>query len=427
MKIPRPFQQEAIDYGKDHNLYICDDCGLGKTLEAIEIVKAMGQEHRKILVVCPKASRVQWELAITEQVPDAQVIQTNHLKYKFNEINAWFITTYDELTPRSILYYVAQIVWSAVIIDEAHRLRNHQTQKAKNITKLWAARKIALSATPVEQHGGQLWSILQWLDHEEFGDSYWKWVKKTFESTLKYFGGVDIGAPKDFIKYQAQVMPYIIRRTKAMVAPDLPKKIEIPVYLQMEQDQKEVYNEVASAKDVLVNVHERELLITNALTLFTRLHQISVHPSLIGLDKVSSIKMEWLEEWLDDHKDLKVLIFSRYTGVIERIQAKYNCAVVMRGINQSERFKTTDERILAGTIDSMSESLSLGMADAAIFLDQMWSATRMQQAVDRIHRLDITTPKLIYNLIASKEDAKVMEAYTTKMTENDMLFSWLES
>lgn len=425
MKTPMPFQDLAINYMAQHNTYLCDECGLGKTLMAIEAVKAAGYAQGKVLVICQKSARGQWRDTILEQIPNAQVILTEHIPYKFQEINAWFITTYDELVPKSILYPVARVVWNSIIIDEAHKLRNATTARSKNITKLIGAQKIALSATPIEQHGGQLWPILKWLDRETF-PAYWAWVTRTFEVSKGYFGGFNIGDPIDLVSYQAEVMPYVIRRSKVEVAPDLPEKIEAVIPVLMEGAQVEAYNTLYESIDALVDIQDKQLLITNALTLFTRLHQIAVLPALLGL-KAPSAKIEWLADWLDNNPYHRVLVFSKYRDVIAHVHNMCGAFRVMKGIDESQRFKDGEGRILAGTIDSMSESLSLGMADAAIFLDQHWSSTKMQQAVDRIHRIDITSPKLIYYLDAADVDTRVMKAVTGKMTEQEMLLEFVHA
>ena len=422
MKIPRPYQLEAIEHMKEHNTYLCDSCGLGKTLVGIESVRGL----KKNLVICRKSAKAQWKEAILEQLPDAEVIITNHYPFKFNEINAWFIAAPEELTPRSLLYPIARVVWNSIILDEAHMIKNYHTARSKNITKLAGARKIALSATPIEKHGGELWPVLKWLAPEKF-PAYWKWVESMFEVSPGFYGGFDIGDPIDLVDYQAEVMPYIIRRTKGMVAPQLPPRIDIEVPIQMTDEQYAAYTEMAHAKDALVLIQDIELLITNALTLFTRLHQLSSLPSMLGLD-ITSAKMVWLKEFVEDHQDMRLLVFSRYREVVEYVRREFDAwgvFTVMGGINESERFKNGEGKILAGTLDAMSESLSLGMADAAIFIDQHWSSRVMAQAVDRIHRMDITDKKLVYYLRASKVDQKVMNVVQGKYDDQEMLLDFV--
>jgi SNF2 family DNA or RNA helicase len=427
MKTPREYQFLASQWMAKHNAYLCDDCGLGKTLTSIEAVKMAGLAGRKGLVICRKSARTQWQDTINEQVPGAEVIITNHLRWKFNEINAWFITTYDELVPKRILYDVAKVVWDFIIMDEAHWIKNHSVARSKNIRQLDAGMKMALSATPIEKHGGELWPVLYWLDREGVGTSYWNWVNKMFEVKPAHFGGYEIGDPVDLVAYQAAVMPYVIRRTKDEVAPELPEKILIDVPLQMEGTQLEIYGQIKEARDVLVTIQDHNMLIENALALFTRLHQVATLPSLIGLEG-PSVKMEWLAEWLEDHRDLRVLVFSRYRGTVGYVHEnfyKYGVLRVMQGVDESEQFKRGYGQILAGTIDAMSESLSLEMADAAIFLDQHWSSRAMKQAVDRIHRMNITSKKLVYYLQACAEDRKVMKVVNGKYDYQEMLLDFV--
>lgn len=428
MKIPRPYQLQAIGHIANHNTYLCDECGLGKTLVAIEAVRAFGRAMRKNLVICRKSARLQWRDAILEQIPQADVIITNHYPYQFDKLDSWFITTPDELTPRSLLYPIGAVVWHTIILDEAHMIRNYQTARSKNITKLTGARKIALSATPVEKHGGELWPVLRWLAPDKFPASYWKWVQSTFEMENGYWGGFDVGRPLDLVEYQAQMMPHVIRRTKKQVEPELPERIDINVPIQMTDEQYEAYNTLAESKDILVQIQDQEMLISNALTLFTRMHQVAVLPAMLDIE-ASSAKFDWLKDFIQDHPELRILVFSKYRRVVEEVYERFNeygVYTVMSGIDESEHFKAGDGKILAGTIDSMSESLSLEMADAAIFLDQHWSATKMTQAVDRIHRMNITERKLIYYLRSCDVDNYVMDVVEGKYGEHEMLLRFVQ-
>lgn len=427
MKTPMHFQETAIQRGLSYNTYIADACGLGKTLDAVEIGKRMGA--KKVLVVCPKSVRGQWDATIKEQIgEDTPVIWTNHIPFNFQEINAWFLIAYDELTPRGLLYPVAGVLWDLLIIDEAHRIKNHSSGRGKNLIKLTGARKICLSATPAEKNGSQLWTALHFLDPEKF-PYYWPWVNKTFHTRPNFFGGPPIvGEPKNLQKLQDEISPYIIRRSKEEVMPELPEKIISTIPVPMGEEQTKLYQTIKKADDVLVQIQDQELLITNGLTLFTRLHQVSVLPSLLKLDAPST-KFLWLDEFLEDHPDQRVLVFSRYREVVEyvwqRYTDKYGVFIVMEGINDAPRFVEGEGRILAGTIDSMSEGLSLEMADAAIFLDAQWSTIKMTQAVDRIHRMNIHSAKNIYYLISSDVDRRVLQAVDDKLDETEMVLRFI--
>lgn len=426
MKTPRPYQQTAIDYMAEHNTYLCDACGLGKTLMSIQALIECGYAQGTNLVICRKSAKLQWKREIEDQVPNATVELTNHLPWNFGKHRAWYITHYDELTPKSILYPVGRHIWDGIIIDEAHKLRTHNIARTKNIINITGARKIALSATPIEHNGSELWGVLRWLDHDHF-PAYWTWTYKYFEVKQGFWGGFEIGDPISTEAYRKEVAPYMIRRSKVEVAPDLPQRVDIEVPVQMDSDQFNVYTVVQEQRDVIVKIQDQELLITNALTLFTRLHQISTDPALLNI-KAPSAKTLWVQEFVEDHPDMRLLIFTRYRGMVEILREKlkrYGVFVVMQGTNEAERFQKGEGRLLVGTIDSMSESLSLEMADAAIFVDQHWSTTQMQQAVDRIHRMNIISKKFIYYLIGSDADQYVMDVVNGKLTDQQMLLEWL--
>jgi SNF2 family DNA or RNA helicase len=423
MKIARPYQEEAADYMAEHNTYLCDDCGLGKTYTALRTIRLMGLASKHNLVICRKSARLQWQQEIEEEMPGVQVIHTSNIPYDFRKYPAWYIAYYDELHPQRLLYPLARTVWDTIIVDEAHKIKNHQAARTKHITNLNGGRRIALSATPVEKHGGELWPILKWLDNEKF-PAYWKWVERTFEISAGYYGGLDIGDPIDVEAYRAEILPYIIKRTKKQVAPDLPERIDIEVPIQMSDSETMAWYEMYAQKDVLVKIEDKEFLIENALALHTKLHQLSVMPSLVGLSFQSS-KLLWLAEFIEDHPGMRLLVFSRYREVVDVVARDHKAFRVMGGIDESERFKKGEGHILVGTIDAMSESLSLEMADAAIFLDSHWSTIQMRQAVDRIHRMNITEKKFIYYLIASPTDQHVMDVVQEKKDLQSLLLDFV--
>ena len=423
MKTARPYQQQAIEYMRGYNTYLCDDCGLGKTFTSLRTLNDLGTAQRHNLVICRKTARLQWQEEILEEMPGVDVVFTDRVPYDFRANPAWYITYYNEINPNGILYTLGKVVWDGIILDEAHKIKNYHTQRSKHIVSLVGARKIALSATPIEKHGGELWPVLKWLDREYF-PSYWKWVESMFEVSPGLYGGIDIGDPLDRDAYIREVSPYIIKRSKKQVDPDLPERVDITVPIEMGDEETKAWVELYAQRDVLVKIQDVELLIENALALHTRLHQLSVLPSLLGLD-IKSSKFEWLKEFVEDHPDMRLVVFTRYNGVVQEVKRLFNAFVVAAGVDESQRFKKGDGNMLVGTIDSMSESLSLEMADAAIFMDQHWSSTQMRQAVDRIHRMNITEKKFVYYLTSSPTDDRVMDVVSGKVELQQMLLNFV--
>lgn len=430
MKSPRPFQQEAVRASTFTNLLLADECGLGKTLSAIEVAKmrVVKTPEPKILVVCPKALRYHWAQEIQDQDPEgflmpSHILMVNYIPYNFQMMEyKWYIITYEELSRVHTLY---SIVWDFVIFDEAHRLKNPKTRRSLFARRLLTTGCIALSGTPMERTPADLWAIFDSLKTPHL-PPYWSFVKKYVNLIPTYHGHMRPGGLKDPEAFHRDYGKYILRRTKEQVAPQLPPKIEIDEPVEMSPAQDELYTKVKRSKDIEVDIGEglTPLIISNVLAQITRLLQISVYPQMFD-PLIESAKFEWLDEHLEDGTD-QVVVFTRFRNVAEAIAKKHGALLYIGGHNDPPvHFQQGYVRVLVGTIDAMGEGLNLQNAGEAIFMDCHWSATKMTQAIDRIHRMDIVAPKFIYYLHASPVDRLVYRAVQEKWTERQLVLQYM--
>lgn len=424
MKTLYPYQQEAVDTILDTSGTILgDECGLGKTVTAIEVVKRLPLvEGWRVLVVCPKSLVYQWLMAINEQMPDAAITVTNRIPYNANLLSGWIISTYPELTNKAQAGFFYNTLWDVVILDEAHRIKNRDTKSSTLARSLLKARGLALTGTPMEKSPGDLWALLNFIAPEDF-QSYWSFVTTHLETHPEFFNHMVIDGPKDPIAFGELLQPHMLRRTKEQVAPQLPEKIICDVSVAMSPEQSKHYNTLASSKDILVKFDEGpEMLIKNALALLVRIQQVSTDPSLLGL-KGSSGKLLWLDEFLQDH-DEPAVVFSKFRDVAIGLAKLYDGDLIVGGSRGTD-FIEGKKRLLFGTIAAMGEGLNLQRAKYAIFLDCSWSTIQMSQAIDRIHRIDITEPKVIYRLESCPEDSLVLDALERKWTDAELVYYFL--
>lgn len=433
-KQPRPYQIENATVIKAGNSLIIDDPGLGKTISAIEGVRPPGvvlPPQWRCLVIAPLRVGPQWEAEIHSQYPNDPVYLSGQDTF-FLRRPGWTITHYEAV--RTILEKDGRThknvaAWDVVIVDEAHRISNRKALQTKAINKLAARKKVALTGTPMEKSPAEMWSILHWLYPRIF-TSYWSFFNFYVVSEPQFHGrGHKVIGVQNEDKLAQLVSPFVRRHTKLDVAADLPNKIVIPTRVAMLDIQHEVYQKIKHADDIVVESGPDlpPLIITNALTKITRLQQVTSYPAMLGV-RSGSAKVEWTLEWLEDHPDEIVVIFTRFRATAEFIHSRVpNSALLMGGTDEVPvAWLNKEKRVLIGTIDAMGEGLNLQQASTAIFVDQEWSTIKMGQAYDRIHRLGITEPKIIYLLYcAGTVDSLIVEALTNKWSITEFVYAAL--
>ena len=476
--IPHAYQTEGIAYLQSSNRLLADECGLGKTLQAI---LAVPSNPAPILVVCPKRAKDWWASQLDTLAPpddtylislDAgklpvQPTELNHFTIQSKATRAWVIMHYEGV--RLNWESLSQVEWGCIILDEAHRIKNRQTQTAVKLKRIKASHKIALTATPMEQGNvADLWSILNWLDSKTF-HSYWKFFEYFVDFKPNYWGGYEIKGidPKHSQELSQLLSGYVLRRTKLDVAPQLPPKIIQTIPLQLTESQRKLYNEVAKQTEIdLMSftsqpnsdlaaaaraslpggradggagvdkadqpTHKQvtSLFIKNTLARIVRLQQVVNDPQLIGVHGIPSSKLEWVEDWLRDNPTEIVVVMSQFRQTAINLAKKFDGACVVGGspVSEATRFLDGSTRLLVGTIAAAGEALNLQRASTLIFIEQIWSTIKMQQAIDRIHRINITEPKHIIMLDCYHTvDQLVAKALARKWSDAELVYELVKN
>lgn len=432
-KIPDQFQEEAIAKAvASIGLIVRGATGTGKTLVAIEVGKRSrtpGGGWRG-LVVCPKKARHQWAQMIREQ--DEQYLEAiipDHVAYNYSEYSGWCVIGWHELLDHSVMEQLCAVTWDLVVADEAHRIKNRKTKMSAAIKRLPRIKSLCLTATPMEKTPADLWSLLDFT--RTLGDftSFWGFTHRWVIIEKDWMEHWHYGGPKDPVEF-AQMM------TKHMYTwnLDVPYENEMEeVLVDMEKTQQKLYDQLKEQKDILVRLstddQQREMIVPNALSLITRAQQLSTHPPLLGFG-VGSGKMEWLKEFVDDHPDEGILIFTRFRDAAFYVAAFFDADIIVGGVSKEFApgggFTSGAKRICVGTIDAMGEAIDgLQRAKYAIFLDAHWSTIKMTQALGRIFRKGITGNKETFLLHSCKEDKLVLDAIDRKWTEADLVYHYL--
>jgi len=426
MKTLYTFQQQAIDkILQTSGFLLADECGLGKTITAIEVAKQSrpSVEGWKGLVVVPLSLRAQWVDELALQDPNTSVGISNYIPWDYTTYAGWVVATYSELQHGHVHEFTG-VLWDIIIADEAHRVKNRKSISAEALKKIPAARRLALTGTPWERSPEDVWSILNFTRPDAF-DSYWLWAKEWLELEPNYFEHWRFGGPKDPQEFGEMLSEFMLRRTKVEVREDMPEKVLIEERVEMTQAQEAQYKQFKEANDVVVEVDAESFFVQNALTALTLMQRFSTDPTMVGLNGVSG-KLLWLKEFLADHPIERIVVFSRFRDVIERLAEQYKGDMIIGG-SRGDDFINGRARLLFGTIDAMGEGLNLQSASIAIFLDAHWSSTKMTQAMDRIHRIDIQESKIIYLLHSCREDKLVLDAIDHKWTEEQLIYYYMRT
>lgn len=425
-KVPYPFQEEAISLGLRKNALVADRCGLGKTITALEIARRLGPTGLPYLVICNKTAIPQWVDAIRDQVgAEAEVLRTSLADRPAGE--RWYVSNWGAFLRNS--EYLAPVLWKCIIADEAHKISHREAATSKKLKKLTAMRKIALTGTPIERNVADIWSIAQWLYPEIF-TSYWNFFESFVPVEIEWYGrdsyqkvlpGLKEGSEERFGRV---IGSFSISRTKKDVGFELPPLTATGVEVPLDPKQRKAYALVDKADDILVE--ELDLIIKNELTRILRLQQISTDPLLVGQD-LPSAKYEWLDDYIKQNPDEQMVIFNCFQQVAHTLAKRYNAAVISgKGSDKLMEFMRGEQRLLFATIGAAGESLNLGMADTAIFLNEHWSARKMEQAVERIHRLDIVSPKqAIFVRGQDTVDTLIAEGVAEKWAESRLALEYV--
>jgi non-specific serine/threonine protein kinase len=437
-RTPRSYQQRVIDLAVRRNVLVEHECGLGKTVTAIEAVKAFRERGEfkglaSTLVVCKKGNRDQWFDSIAAQEPTARVEiweSVDDADVIPPQKSVWIITHYELLL--KLWPVLASRLWGCVICDEAHRISNRNTKRSQALKKIQAVRKIALTATPVEHDPADYWSICNWLYPEQF-TSFWAFRNKFADIERSYLGYEKVVGIRNKEALNALLRPFVDRATKSEVAPELPVLIQQVIPIDLSKVERAAYKTVKAAKDILVNLDPGgvEIMLPNTLTRMIRLQQIASDLQLLlGVNVgAQSSKIAWVLDYIADAPTEKIVIMTKFRDTCIKLAHILNAAVVVGSPSEMERslpsldtFKNGKCNVLVGTLAALSEGYDLPQARTAIFVDVDWSSTRMTQARDRIHRLGSPIPKnIIYLLARNTVDELIYQAVQQKWTEKELL------
>jgi superfamily II DNA or RNA helicase len=423
---------------------LADDMGLGKTVQVLALLESRRElrsqsgsdkEIPPSLVVVPKSLIFNWRQEAARFTPLLRILDhtgANRTKdgESFDDYDM-ILTTYGTLRRDAILF--KQKVFDYVILDESQAVKNASTESAKAVRLLHGRHRLALSGTPIENHLGELWSLFEFLNPGMLGSA-----------SLFRVGFGELQKPDDAARtlLARALRPFILRRTKAQVASDLPEKLEQTIFCELEPTQRKLYNELRDHyRRLLLGLVERDgmsrakIYILEALL---RLRQAAIHPALIDKSRVrdASAKLDLLLPQLYEvfEEGHKALVFSQFTSMLDIIKNRldedgivYEC-LDGRTRDRSravERFQNDpDCKLFLVSLKAGGLGLNLTAAEYVFLLDPWWNPAVEAQAVDRTHRIGQTRAVFAYRLIARDTvEEKVLELQKSKRQLADAILT----
>lgn len=455
----RPYQVEGyrwLTFLYEHRMggILADDMGLGKTVQALALLAHAIEEHRAaapgepfapFLVVAPTSVISNWAAEAKRFLPGAKVVtitETTAGKTPLAERVAGahlVLTSYTLLRMDEDAYvsYAAGLGseegpgtpgWGALLLDEAQFVKNTGT-RAWSIARAMPARtKIAMTGTPLENNLIELWALLAIVadglfpSARAFRDLY----ARPAES-----GEDPAHAAATTARLRRRIRPLMLRRTKELVAAELPAKNDTRVNLPLAPGHRRIYDthlqrERQKVLGLLEDMDKNRFTIFQSLTLLRRL---ALDAALIDPEAyagVSSVKRDYLVQQLPDllEKGHRVLVFSQFTGYLKSISARlaeegighlYLDGSTRNRAEVIEAFTSGQEPVFLISLKAGGFGLNLTEADHVFIMDPWWNPAAEQQAVDRIHRIGQDKEVHVYRLVAEGTiEEKVMQLKESK-------------
>lgn len=413
--ILRPYQQLGLnwlcflkEYG--FNGILADDMGLGKTVQILAFLSTLPKTAPH-LIVMPTSLLFNWKNEIEKFLPSFvyrvhQGAERNKEQKSLESVNI-ILTSYTTL--RNDLPLFLSIPFSSIILDEAQVIKNAQTQTAQSVYKIQSDFRLCITGTPVENHQKEMWSHFHFLMPELLGS------QDHFEAQLK----AGTSDARYLEKIRRKIAPFILRRKKEEVLQDLPERIDQIVWIEMEEEQKRIYDQLlAGFKTGLLKKISLEGIKKHRLAIFEailRLRQVCCHPYLVSsLTEMTSHKSGKFEAFLQDVETLieegqKILVYSQFTSMLQ-IMTKFarekNWSFgYLDGATKNreevvQKFQNDPEQSLFFvSLKAGGVGLNLTAADAVLLYDPWWNDAIEEQAINRAHRIGRKAPVLAKRFI----------------------------
>lgn len=453
----RPYQIAGynwLHYLREYEFSGClaDDMGLGKTIQALVFFQSLkecielnpgngvhndnnGCKHASLIVV-PRSLLVNWQREAHRFTPNLSILEffdSNRTK----DINVFdqydlIITTYGILLRDISLFRKYQ--FDSILLDESQAIKNPLSQTARAARLLQSKHRLVLTGTPIENSTQELWSQFSFLNPGLLGN--FDYFKKEFISPIEKKS--DENAAQMLRRI---VFPFILRRTKDQVAPELPPRTERILYCDMEPAQMKLYNRTRDYyRGMVLGMLDQEGINKTRFRILEgllRLRQIANHPKLIDEKfRGESAKFELLVETIQtlQSEGHKALIFSQFVQMLRLVRNPLDDLKIpyvyldghtrnrMELVDAFQKNKKIPFFLIS--LKAGGQGLNLTAADYVIHIDPWWNPAVEMQASDRTHRIGQDKPVFIYKMITRDTvEEKILQLQERKRNLVDQIIT----
>ena len=414
--ILRPYQTTGVAwllhlFRNELGGILADEMGLGKTLQALAFLSALRNEHgfsSVSLVVCPASLLENWKREANRFCPEFSTY-IHHGSNRTEDGSTLgkhdlLITSYGTLVRDLEIF--ERMPFLCVIGDEAQHLKNRKTHNAKAMSSLKSEGRVLLTGTPIENSVSDLLSLLEFL---------LPGARPSLPPASR--GDERIWHEQRILKESA---PYLLRRSKKEVAPELPEKIEQVLYVDLTEEQKKCYTEVRQSAENELNKmadsgSSEGAMRMKTLTQLLRLRQTCCDPRLVNPEFPAdqSAKLNAFRELLYTCLEggHRMLVFSQFVQVLQLLKSELEAAGLQfcyldgsskDRMAQVDRFQEDDTiPVFLISLKAGGTGLNLTAADVVLHFDPWWNPAAEAQASDRAHRIGQDKQVTVYKLITS--------------------------
>jgi superfamily II DNA or RNA helicase len=418
----RSYQRRGVEWlwhlaDKGCHGLLADEMGLGKTLQVITLLATRRIEDRPSLIVCPASVVPVWADEIARFHPElaVDVLKGGHDFTSRGAPCVW-LASYTQLRKHRAL--LARQKFAYAVLDEGQFIKNPDAKVTQTCFAIQAAHRIVLSGTPLENRQLDLWSIFRYL------------LPGLLGSRLAFENAIASDRAGTLARLRAQLAPFMLRRTKAEVASELPPKQEMELICPLTEVQRTEYARICNeglsrlGDDVGAAMREKSF---GFLALLTRLRQVCCDPDMLPWRKsplADSGKISLLLEKLVEivGSGHKVVIFSQFVMLLDRV--KEALALNFPDLPRHELTGMTLDRqrpvqafqstpgaaVMLVSLKAAGTGITLHAADYVFLLDPWWNPAVEAQAVDRVHRLGQKSTVFVYRMVTAGTIEERIEA-----------------
>jgi len=463
----RDYQLDGINFllkawHNGNSTILADEMGLGKTIQSITFLKYLFHNYPfkgPILVCVPLSTMAAWQKEFLTWAPDMnmvcyvgdsksrEIIRTNECENADGELTFNVLLTNYEMVCKDKTFF-QDIVWSNIVVDEAHRLKNKESLLYQVLIGIESHHRLLLTGTPLQNSLKELWCLLNYLQLPDIQIDSWD----DFEANY----GTEEDKASGYVKLHTLLKPYIIRRMKKDVEKSMPPKVEQILRVEMTIRQKKIYRLVLTRNyDALARGKNQVSLIN----IMMQLRKTCNHAELVGepdeqqvqlnpADRLKQLiygsgKLLLLDKLLTRFKENgdRVLIFSQFVIMLnileEYMQLKrYPFQILTGGVSGDKRkqsiaqFNDPNSRDFCFLLSTKAGGLGINLqtANRVIIFDSDWNPQNDLQAIARAHRIGQKQEVKIFRLVAScSVDEDIIHRAKNKMVLDHLVIQSMDT